>query len=119
MSTGQISVEPSNRLWTQAMSRACMMGSRNLLALMSNNSSLKIQSREVITDKDKQLDRWVKHYSELYSRENVVHQSVLDAINHLPLMPELDKVPSIEELSKAIDRLPLGRPMERNVFQLR
>ena len=64
---------------------------------------------EVITDKAKQLDRWVEHYSKLYFWENVVHQSVLDAINCLPLMPELDEVPSIEELSKAIDRLPSGK----------
>ena len=64
---------------------------------------------EVITDKAKQLDRWVEHYSELYSRENVVHQSALDAIDHLPLMHKLDKVPSIEELSKANDRLPSGK----------
>ena len=64
---------------------------------------------EVITDKAKQLDRWVEHYSELYSRENIVHQSTLDAIDHLPLMPKLDEVPSIKDLSKAIDRLPSGK----------
>ena len=73
------------------------------------NSPLKSQLGEVITDKAKQLDRWVEHYSELYSRENVVHQSGLDAIDHLPLMPELDEVPSIEKLYKARDRLPLGK----------
>ena len=64
---------------------------------------------EVIADKAKQLDRLVKHYSELYTRENVVHQSALDAIDHLLLMPELDEVLSIKELSKAIDRLPSGK----------
>ena len=70
---------------------------------------LKSKSGEFITDKAKQLDRWVEHYSQLYSRENVVHQSALDSIDHLPLMPELDEVLSIEELSKAIDRLPSGK----------
>ena len=65
--------------------------------------------REVISDKAKQLDRWVGHYSELSFRENLVHCSAVDAIGHLPLMPELDEVPSIEELSKAIDRLPSGK----------
>ena len=109
MNTGQISVEPSNRLQMQAMSRACIMGSRKLLALVSKTAPLKSKSKKVITDKDKQLDRWVEHYSELNSRENVVHQSALHAIDHLPLMPELDEVPSIKELSKAIDRLPSGK----------
>ena len=51
----------------------------------------------------------VEHNSKLYSRKNVVHQSALDAIDHLPLMPELDQVPSIKEFSKAIDRLPSGK----------
>ena len=31
---------------------------------------------------------------------NAVQQSVLDAISHLPLIPGLDEVPSIKELSK-------------------
>ena len=70
---------------------------------------LKSKSGEAITDQAKQLDKWVEHYSELYSRENVVHQSALDAIGHLPLMPELDEVPSTKELSKAIGRLPSGK----------
>ena len=70
---------------------------------------LKSKSGEVITDKATQLDIRVEHYSELYSKENVVHQSALDAIDHLPLMPELDEAPSINELSKAIDRLPSGK----------
>ena len=73
------------------------------------NSIFKSKSGEFTNDKVKQLDTWVEHYSELYSMENVVHQSALDEINHLPLMPEQDEVPSIEELSKAIDRLPSGK----------
>ena len=80
---------------------------------------LKSKSGEVITAKAKQLDRWVEHYSKVYPRENVVHQSALDAIDHLPLMPKLDEVPSIKELSKAIEDYPQGRPQERTVSQLR
>ena len=77
---------------------------------VKKTAPLKSKSGEVITDKAKKLDRWVEHYYyELYSKENVVHQSVLDASNHLPLMAKLDEVPSIEELSKAIDRLPSGK----------
>ena len=75
---------------------------------------LKSKSGEFITDKAKQLDRWVEHYSKLYSMENVVHQSALDAIDHLPLMQELDEAPSIDELSKAIDRLPSGKALGKD-----
>jgi len=76
---------------------------------VSKTAPIKSKTGEIITDKAKQLDRWVEHYSELYSRENFIHQSALDAIDCLPLMPELDVPPSIEELSKAIDKLPSGK----------
>lgn len=50
---------------------------------VNKTAPLKSKSAVAITDKAKQLDGWVKHYSELYSRENVVHQSALDAIDGL------------------------------------
>ena len=63
----------------------------------------------MITDKGKQMDRWVEHYSELYSRENSVTTSVLDAIEPLPIMEELDAEPTIAELCKAVDSLASGK----------
>ena len=57
--------------------------------------------RGVISDKAKKLERWVERYSELYTREAVVHYSALDtiaAIDCLLLMPEPDEEPSIEEI---------------------
>ena len=59
----------------------------------------------VITDKE----RWVERYSELYSRENSVVDSALDAIEPLPIMEDLDAEPTLEELSKAIDSLACGK----------
>ena len=70
---------------------------------------LKSSSGDPITDKTKQMERWVEHYSELYSRENIVQQSALDAIEQLPEMSHLDEVPTIEEVSQAIDKLPSGK----------
>ena len=70
---------------------------------------LKSKSGEVIIDRAKQAERWVEHYSELYSSEIVVHQSALDAIYRLPLMPDLDEQLSTEELSEEIDRLLAGK----------
>ena len=66
-------------------------------------------SGEVITDKTKQMERWVEHFSELYPRENVVVTSALDVIELLPVMEELDAEPILEELGKAIDRLAFGK----------
>ena len=71
----------------------------------SKTSSLETTSGEVITDKGKQMDRWVEHYSELYSKENTVVTSALDAIEPLPIMEELDAEPTLTDLRKAIDSL--------------
>ena len=58
--------------------------------IRSKTAPLKSISGEVITDKGKQMERWVEHYSELYSRENSVVDSALDAIEPLPIMEDLD-----------------------------
>ncbi|XP_038066715.1 uncharacterized protein LOC119736778 [Patiria miniata] len=70
---------------------------------------LKSSTGEVIKDKAKQMDRWVEHYSELYSRENIVSDDAFDAIDSLPCMMELDVPPTVMELRKAIDNLPTGK----------
>ena len=62
---------------------------------------LKSTSGEMLTDRDKQMERWVEHYSELYYQETVIRD--------LPMMEELDNEPTTEDLSKAIDSLSCGK----------
>jgi len=62
---------------------------------------LKSMLGEKITDRGQQMARWVEHYSELYSRETLVTEAALSSIKNLPIMEELDEVPTLEELSKA------------------
>ncbi|XP_037790199.1 uncharacterized protein LOC119585605 [Penaeus monodon] len=61
--------------------------------------------------------RWVKLYSELYSRENTVVASALDAIEPLPIMEELDAEPTLAELRKAIDSLASGKAPGTDVIK--
>ena len=75
----------------------------------SKTAPIKSSSGEIITDKGQQMESWVEHYSDLYSRENTVSPAALDAIESLPTMDELDSEPLVEELSKAIDSLALGK----------
>ena len=63
----------------------------------------------MIADKSKQMGRWVEHYLDLYSKENVVTQAALDAIEDLPVLEDLDNEPTMGELSKAIDALSCGK----------
>lgn len=71
----------------------------------SKTAPLKSSTGEIISDKQQQLGRWVEHYSDLYSRRNTVTSAALDAIECLPIMEELDAEPTVEELSKAVDKL--------------
>ena len=55
------------------------------------------------------MEKWVEHYSDIYSRENTVSSAALDVIECLPTMDELDSEPSVEELSKAVARFASGK----------
>ena len=55
------------------------------------------------------MARWVEHYLDLYSRENIVSQEALDAIEDLPVLEDLDADPTAEELGKAIDAQSCGK----------
>ena len=55
------------------------------------------------------MKRRVEHYSDIYSKENIVSPSALDTVECLPDMEELDSEPTLEELSKTIDCLASGK----------
>ena len=70
---------------------------------------LKSTFGNIIKDRGEQMERWVEHYGELYSRENVVTNTAMENTTPLPTMEELDSPPTIEELGKAIDSLSCGK----------
>ena len=85
-------------------------GIKNALEPTLNKTApLRSSTVEIITDKGHQLKRWVEHYSDLYSRENIVSPSAFDAVECPTTMEELDTEPTLEELSKAIDSLTSGK----------
>lgn len=49
----------------------------------SKTAPLKVHQWRMINDKGKQMERWVEHYLEHYSRENSVIDPALDAIEPL------------------------------------
>ena len=55
------------------------------------------------------MDRWVQHYSELYSRDNVVTKEALNNIECLPVLEELDSKPTLAEIKVALDSLASGK----------
>lgn len=55
-------------------------------------------------DTDKQMERWVQHYSELQSRESSISNAVLDTVARLSVMERQDALPIAGKLSRAIDK---------------
>ena len=56
--------------------------------MQSRTAPLKSATDDVIKDKFKQMERWVEHYSELYSRVNVVSEETLMAMESLSIMDD-------------------------------
>ena len=75
----------------------------------SKSAPLKSSSGELIVDKGEQMGRWKEHYSDLYSRQSTVSESALAAMGQLSTLHELDEVPTISDLKKAIDQLAPGK----------
>ena len=65
------------------------------------------------------MERWAEHYTELYARENVVTEDALNAIECLPELEDLDREPTIDELSEALDSLSSGKHQGKTVFPLK
>ena len=51
----------------------------------------------------------LEHYSELYSRVNVVSEVALMAMETLSIMDELDSKPPLKDINQALDQLSSGK----------
>jgi len=63
----------------------------------------------LFTDKTSILSRWSEHFQALFSADRVVQDSAVLRIRQKPVIEELDELPSIEEISKAIEQLKCGK----------
>ena len=72
-------------------------------------AKLKAKNGEPIEDKKEQLQRWIQHYSELYSAEKEVNPELDQALPSLPVISELDDEPTKQELLEALNSLPSGK----------
>ena len=80
--------------------------------MQSRTAPLKSATGDAIKEKSKQMEHWVEHYSELYSRMNVVSEEALmamESMESLSTMDELDSEPTLEEINQALDQLPSGK----------
>ena len=79
-------------------------------------ASLKCATGENIPDRAQQMERWVEHYAELSTRENIVSLEALNAIEYLPVLEDLDSEPTKVELKDALRHLHLEKRAARIVI---
>jgi len=75
----------------------------------TKSAPIKSSNGLVIKNREKQMERWVEHYQDLYSQENVVANATLSSIQDLSVKEELDEQPTIDELREAIKSLKCGK----------
>ena len=63
----------------------------------------------LLTDKTSILNRWSEHFQTLFSTDRVVHDSAVLRIPQQPVKAELDELPSMLEVTKAIEQLKCGK----------
>ncbi|CAG4979837.1 unnamed protein product [Colias eurytheme] len=73
--------------------------------LPKKTGTLKELDGSLITNSDRQLSRWVEHYTALYSQPAVIDQDVLNHLPKLEVFSALDDPPSSKELDIAIAQL--------------
>ena len=74
---------------------------------------LKTETGEVITDLNRQLECWM-NCLKMYATQNVVSDAALEALPLPLVMEELDSVPTVEELSKAINCFAGGKALGKD-----
>ena len=82
--------------------------------IQKKSAPLKSATGVVIQDRAQQMERWVQHYSELYSRENVVTKEALNNIECLPVLEELDSEPTLEEIKAALESFASHKAPEKD-----
>ena len=109
-STGKTCAPRSRQQPIADTRKECTKASKQPLAqLVPRQPHSKPRLARSSADQSKQLQRWVEHYLELYSTQNIVTDAALDALPSLPVMEELDDLPTLEELSKTSTALPAAR----------
>lgn len=73
------------------------------------DSTIEISSWWAYQGHSKQMERWVEHYLELYSKESSILGDMQDTIAHLSALERLDTMLTAGELSNVTDMLPIRK----------
>ena len=86
---------------------------------ISKFAPIRSSSGETLKDRGKQMERWVEHFQELYSRDFKISDQLIQNIQSLSIINKLDSLPALRELSKAIDSLACAKASDNDASSLR
>ena len=78
-------------------------------SLKPTSPILSADGKELLTDENKILERWVEHYSAVLNRQSSADPDIISGIQQRPTVFELDAVPSKSEVKNAIVKLSNGK----------
>ncbi|XP_059049895.1 uncharacterized protein LOC131844918 [Achroia grisella] len=82
---------------------------RALGPIKKKSAPLKDANGFIITDNQKQLERWVEHYTGLYSRPVYLQPEAVLSMPKMDVWTELDDPPSLEDFIVAVNQLKRGK----------
>ena len=71
----------------------------------AQNPLRSVDGQSLLTDKASILSRWSEHFGTLFGTDRVVQDSAVLRIPQQPVKADLDELPSMEEVTKAIEQL--------------
>ena len=74
-----------------------------------NSPLLSADESTLITDKEKILERWAEHFENVLNRPSTINDEAIDRLHQFPINEEMDKLPRLEEIEKAIRLLSSGK----------
>ena len=69
-------------------------------------AQLKDLQRNILTSKQRKLERWVEHYGTLYTRTSEIIEAVFVTLPQFEIMEDLSTEPTLEAVQQAIDSIP-------------
>ena len=64
---------------------------------------------KLLKDKTAILCNWTEHFQALFNTDRVVHDLALLRISQLPVKVKMDKTPTMQELTKAVEQVKGGK----------
>ena len=78
----------------------------------TSSSVVPLRSKDntsLIKDPSKIIERWQEHFRDLFFNPSVVDESVIDNLPQLEIKHHMDRIPTLEEVDKAVNQINSGK----------